>query len=332
MLGADVLRFALRRTAQALPLILGVATLMFLLIHLAPGDAADAMVGEYPVSPEYMASVRERYGLDKSLPEQFIAYLGQLARGNLGTSFANSSSVLNIILDRVGNTLILAATGLIIAAIIGVALGVWAGVTRKRWLDNLITGSGIGAFSIPAFWLGQLLLMTFALAWGVLPVSGMTNARASYTGSAYLGDLLLHLILPATALALREIGTTSRIVRTSVKETLGLNHIWTAQAKGLSRWRIIRKHVIRNALLPGVTVIGYSFGYLLAGSVLVETVFVWPGMGRLLYESVLRRDNALVIGIVLFIAATVLVVNLVTDIIYGVIDPRIRLTAPKGSR
>lgn len=303
------------------------ATLVFVLISLAPGDAVDALVGDYPVSPEYLAELRERFGLDRSLFEQYIAYMGQLARGNLGFSMANGAPVLDTIMAYVGNTLLLTMTGLAIASLAGIGVGVWAGVTPRSWVDNLVTGGSVGAFSIPIFWLGQMLILVFALRLGLLPSSGMASVRVPTEGWAHVKDVALHLILPATALAIRNIGTTGRIVRAGVKETLTMNHVWTAQAKGLGFGRTVRTHVLRNALLPGITVIGYSFGYMLAGSVLVETVFGWPGMGRLLYDSILRRDNMMVLGIVIFIALTVLVVNLVTDLIYGTVDPRIRLGA-----
>ncbi|MFC0529180.1 ABC transporter permease [Phytohabitans kaempferiae] len=321
-----MIRFVLRRLLLAVPLALGVVTLMFILLELAPGDPVQAMLGDYPATPEYIAQLRAEYGLDKSLPERYLAYLGNVFTGDLGYSYSNRQEVSVLIGDRLGATLLLTLTGLTFAALVALLLGTWAGTSKRPFADHLITGGAVAAFSIPAFWLGQLLLIVFAVELGWLPVSGMTSVRSNFTGLAHVRDVALHLLLPVIALSMREIGAVSRIARTSVKDVLSRNHILTAQAKGLSRRAVIRGHVTRNALLPTLTVIGYSFGFALSGSVLIETVFGWPGMGRLLYQSIVNHDNQVVIGVVLAIAAAVLLANLITDILYAVVDPRIRLT------
>lgn len=319
-----MITYSLRRLLHAVPMLVGVATLMFILVRLAPGDPVMVMIGDYPASPEYVEQVRQRYGLDRSLLVQYASYMQSLVTGDLGHSFARSQSVGTLILSRVGNTLILTVSALTLASVIGVLMGTWAGVSKRPWVDHLVMSSGVAAFSVPVFWLAQILLLVFALNLGWFPVAGMTSARSTSTGVDQLVEVARHLALPMVSLALRDIGTTSRIVRTSVKETLGSNHILTAISKGVTRRRIVRRHVVRNAMLPAVTVIGYNFGTVLAGSVLVESVYGWPGLGRLLFDSIMARDNSVIIGIVLMVSVTVVVVNLITDVAYAWLDPRIR--------
>ncbi|SEE70094.1 ABC transporter permease [Jiangella alba] len=327
-----MLRFTARRLLHAVPLLFGVVTLMFFLLQLAPGDPIQALIGDYPATPEYIAQVTEAYGLDQPLLVRYWEYLQQIFTLNLGESLAGRVPVADLIADRLGNTLILTITAMTFAAIVGVAVGVWAGVSRSRALDHLVTGVAVGSLSIPMFWLGQMLVLVFAIKLSVLPSQGMYSTRSTAEGLDRLPDLLTHLLLPALVLAMREIGVVARIVRTSVHDVLTLPYVETARAKGFSRATIIRRHVVRNSLLPAVTVIGYNFGFVLAGSVLVETVFGWPGMGQLLYESIRNRDNAVTIGIVLLIAVAVVVVNLITDLVYGLVDPRIRVGAGAGGR
>ncbi len=320
-----MLRYVAHRLLHAVPLLFGVITLVFFLLQLAPGDPIQALVGDYPASPEYIAQVTEQYGLDQPLLVRYWHYLQQVLTLDLGESLANRVPVAELIVDRLGNTLVLTVTAMVLASVIGIGLGVWAGVSRSSLLDHLVTGTAVGSLSIPMFWLGQLMILIFAINLQLLPSQGMYSTRSTATGFARFSDLLAHLLLPVLVLAMREIGVVSRIVRTSVHETLTKPYVETAQAKGMSRRQIIRKHVVRNSLLPAITVIGYNFGFVLAGSVLVETVFGWPGMGQLLYESIRNRDNAVTIGIVLLIAVVVVVVNLITDLVYGLVDPRIRL-------
>jgi len=316
--------YSLRRLAHAVPMLLGVATLMFILVRLAPGDPVMVMIGDYPASPDYVEQVRQRYGLDRPLIVQYLQYMQSLFVGDLGYSFARGQSVGTLILSRVANTLVLTVTAMTLAAVVGTILGTWAGVSPRSWVDNGVMASAVTSFSVPVFWLAQILLIVFALRLGWFPVAGMSSARTANTGMAHAAEVARHLVLPVIALALRDIGTTSRIVRTSVKETLAANHVLTALSKGVKRRTIVRRHVVRNAMLPAVTVIGYNFGTVLAGSVLVESVFGWPGLGRLLYDSIMARDNSVIIGIVLLVSVTVVIVNLLTDVLYAWLDPRIR--------
>lgn len=325
-----MLAFTTRRLLQGIPLLFGVVTLMFFLLQLAPGDPITAIIGDYPASPAYIEQITEQYRLDDPIWVRYWSYISQVFTLNLGTSLATHTPVLELIFDRLGNTLLLTVTAMVVAAALGLALGVFAGVSRSSVWDHLVTGTAVGSISIPAFWLGQILILIFAINFGLLPAQGMQSIRGNLEGWDHIVDVARHMILPVLCLAMREIGVIARIVRTSVHEVLNTSYVEVARAKGFTRKRIIRRHVIRNALLPAVTVIGYNFGFVLAGSVLVETVFGWPGMGQLLYESIRNRDNAVTIGIVLLIAVVVVVVNLITDIVYGLIDPRIRAGAMKG--
>lgn len=326
-----MLWYVVRRILHGIPLILGVVTLVFFLLQLAPGDPIQALIGDYPATPAYIAQVTKEYGLDQPLYVQYLHYIWQIVTLDLGQSLAFRVPVAELIAERLGNTLILTVTALTFAAVVGIALGVWAGVSRSRLLDNVVTATAVGSLSIPMFWLGQIAILVVAIQLGWLPSQGMYSIRSDAQGWARFSDLLAHLVLPALVLAMREIGVVSRIVRTSVHDTLTMPFVETARAKGFARSVIIKRHVVRNSLLPAITVIGYNFGFVLAGSVLVETVFGWPGMGQLLYESIKNRDNAVTIGIVLLIAVVVVVVNLVTDLVYGLVDPRIRVGSTAGS-
>lgn len=319
-----MLAYSLKRVLHAIPMLIGAATLMFVLMRLAPGDPVQVMLGDHPASPEYVAELEARYGLDQNIVIQYLNYMQSLLTGDLGHSFARNQSVVTLIWDRAGNTLLLTVGALTFAALVGILLGAWAGVSRYPWVDNVAMTGAIASFSIPAFWLAQILLIVFSLNLGWFPVAGMTSARGSSEGTDLLLEVLLHLTLPLLALAASDMGTTARIMRTGVKETLASNHVLTAASKGLGRATIVRRHVIRNSLLPTITVVGYNFGTVLAGSVLVESVFGWPGIGRLLFDSIMARDNSVIIGIVLIVCVMAVVVNLLTDLVYALLDPRIR--------
>ncbi len=321
-----MLAYIFRRLLQAIPLLLGVATVMFVLLQVAPGDPISAMAGEYPASDAYVELMNEKYGFDEPVIVQYWNYMTAVLRGDLGYSFSNQEAVLDVILSRLWPTFLLSATALIFGSVVGIAVGLTAGTSRSRWLDHGVTGGAVALLSIPVFWFAQMLVLLFSIRLGWLPVQGMKTARANYTGWDNVKDVAQHLVLPAFALALGTIGALARIVRTTVTESLGSPFIETARAKGLSRREIIRSHVLRNSLLPAVTVIGYSVGFLLSGAVLIETVFGWPGMGLLLNRSISDRDNQVVIGILLVVSMAVVVANLLTDIVYSFVDPRIRRT------
>lgn len=319
-----MLKYSARRFLVAIPTLWLIVTAMFLLVHMAPGDPATFMAGEGDISDEYLAMVRSEYGLDRPLIVQYGSYLGKVLRGDLGYSFRYRAPVLQLILERVPATLLLMALAIGLFALTGVALGVAAARRQNSPFDfGLVVFSVLG-WSIPVFWLGQMLLILFALGLRWFPTQGMYNLREPAYGFGRVVDVLRHAVLPVTALGMRFMALNARMMRTSTVEALGQDYITTARAKGLREADVVRRHAVPNALLPVVTLVGMNIGTMLAGSVLTEVVFAWPGMGRLLYDGIYSRDYPLVIGIILIMAVAVVVANLITDIVYALIDPRIR--------
>ena len=314
-----------RRIAHAVALLLAVAVLNFALIHLAPGDAVDSIVGEMGgASAETIASLRHAYGLDQSLPAQLLIYLKHVATGDLGQSMYFSRPVLGLIMERVPATVILVFSALLLSLVLGTALGVLAARYPRSWLSAAVTVVSLFGFSAPVFWSGLMLLLLFASVIPILPSSGMYDVVANAQGLAGVIDVVYHLVLPASTLAFIYLALYSRMARASMLEVLGSDYVRTARAKGVPERTVIFKHALRNALLPVVTIAGLQFSGMLAGAVLVETVFTWPGLGQLAYESILRRDNQLILGILLLSSLLVIVGNLLTDLLYRLIDPRIK--------
>lgn len=317
-------RLILSRVAQSIPLLVGVIVVNFLIIHLAPGDPVQALLGDYPAPETYVAQLREEFGLDKPAHVQLLRYLGKVARGDLGYSFAQRAPVLDIIVERAWTTLLLVGTAWLIAAVLGIALGVLSSLRPYSTVDNTASVVSLVGFSIPVFWLGQLLMILFAVRLGWLPTQGMSTVREEFTGLHHYIDIAAHLLLPAAALSTRFLAINTRLTRASMMEVLNSDYVTTARAKGLPEARVIVRHALRNALLPVVTIIGFNLGFLLAGSALVETVFAWPGIGRLMYDAVAVRDHPVLLGVFIVVTVTVVVANLVTDVAYAVLDPRIR--------
>ena len=318
-------RYILKRLAQAFPLVLGVVIFNFTLIQFAPGDPVTALVGDYPATEEYVRQVRSDYGLDKPVPERLALYLGQLARGNLGFSFANRMPVGELILQRLGPTLMLMLTALSLALLIGIPLGISAARSRGRLSDWVAQVGALAGYSVPDFWMGQILILIFAVGLAWLPSQGMRSARSSATGLEATLEVLPYLILPAIALSFRYVALLSRITRSAMLDALGADYVMGARAKGLSERRVLISHVLRNAALPIVTVIGYNVGLLIAGSALIETVFSWPGVGRLLFDSISKRDYPVMTAILMMVSITVVSANLLTDLVYAALDPRVRI-------
>ena len=319
-------RYILKRLAQAFPLVLGVVIFNFTLIQFAPGDPVTALVGDYPATEEYVRQVRSDYGLDKPVPERLALYLGQLARGNLGFSFANRMPVGELILQRLGPTLMLKLTALSLALLIGIPLGISAARSRGRLSDWVAQVGALAGYSVPDFWMGQILILIFAVGLAWLPSQGMRSARSSATGLQATLEVLPYIILPAIALSFRYIALLSRITRSAMLDALGADYVMGARAKGLSERRVLIAHVLRNAALPIVTVIGYNVGLLIAGSALIETVFSWPGVGRLLFDSISKRDYPVMTAILMMVSITVVSANLLTDLVYAALDPRVRIS------
>jgi peptide/nickel transport system permease protein len=304
-----VLRFLARRLALTIPVLLGVATLVFSLIHFIPGDPALAMLGE-TASPEDVAELRTRLGLDRPLLEQYGHFLGGVLRGDLGTSLRTSQPVTEAIVERLPATFELAAAAMLVAVAVSIPLGIAAAVWRGTAVDHSAMTLALLGVSIPNFWLGPLLAIVFAVELGWLPVSG----RGTWG----------HLVLPAISLGAALAAILARMTRATLLEELREQYVLAARARGASRARAVVQHAFRNSLIPIVTLLGLQFGAVLTGAVITETVFAWPGIGRLLIQSIGFRDYPLVQGCILLIAVTYVGVNLLTDLVYGVLDPRIR--------
>ncbi len=269
--------------------------------------------------------MRARYGLDRPVPEQFGRYALAILRGDLGYSFSYGQPVSRVILDRLPATLLLTGTALVLATALGIGLGVLTALRPHGALDHTVAVVTLTAYAMPVFWLGQLLVLLFAVRLGLLPVQGMISVREGYTGGRHLLDVARHLALPALTLALPQVALNARLMRTSLREALAEEYIATARAKGLAERAVIWRHALRNALLPVVTALGGHLGVLLTGAALTETVFAWPGLGRLLLDAALKRDYPLLMAIFLLVSVVVVAANLLTDILYTALDPRVRL-------
>jgi peptide/nickel transport system permease protein len=303
-------RYLIRRLLLTIPVLLGVATLVFSLIHFIPGDPAQAMLGE-GAAPEDVAQLRERLGLDRPLLVQYGSFLQGLARGDLGVSLRNDQPVLQQIVERMPATAELAFASMAVAVLIALPLGIIAAVWRGTAVDYGAMTLSLVGISIPNFWLGPLLAIVFSVELGWLPVGGRGT--------------LAHLVLPAATLGAALAAILARMTRASLLEELREPYVLAARAKGVSRTRAVLHHALRNSLIPIVTILGLQFGVVLTGAVITETIFAWPGIGRLLIQSISFRDYPTVQGCVLLIAVTYVGVNLITDLTYGFLDPRIRV-------
>ncbi|NVN87264.1 MAG: ABC transporter permease [Rhodopseudomonas sp.] len=318
----------LGKLVNAAALLLAVLVLNFCLIHLAPGDPVQVIAGEMGgASAEVVAALRAKYGLDRTLFEQLMTYLHNVAGGDFGYSYYFNEPVLGLILQRLPATLYLAFSSLIAAVLVGTMLGVVSARRPNGLLSHGVTVLSLAGYAAPIFWTGLMLLLLFGSVWPILPVSGMADVVNPKTGFAYLLDVAKHLVLPSLTLALVFIAQYSRLARVNMIDVLSADYIRTARAKGLPETVVIVKHALRNMLIPIVTVVGLQFGNLFAGAVLVETVFSWPGMGRLVFDSILRRDYPTLMAVLFFSAMMVIAANIITDIVYRLIDPRIRAGA-----
>jgi len=307
-------RRLLKRTLTTLPVLWLVVTVVFLLIHLVPGDPIVQMLGE-GASAADISALRHSYGLDAPLGEQYMHYWRGIVHGNLGQSLRLHDSVLHLILQRYPYTLALTAAAMLLGAGIAIPAGVYSATRRDKWQDRAVGVGSLFGLSFPNFALGPILIVVFAIGLGWLPVSG-----AGVGGF----DFLKHLILPAITLGLGVSAILTRMVRTSMLEELGQDYVRTARAKGLSEQTVVYRHALRNALNPVLTVVGLQFGSLLAGAIVTETIFGWPGLGRLTLSAISNRDYALVQGCILAVGLTYVAVNLLTDWMYWLTDPRMR--------
>ena len=302
-------RYLVRRLVLTIPVLLGVATLVFTLIHLVPGDPAQAMLGEGATQQD-LDNLRKNLGLDRPLPAQYRVYLAGLVRGDLGKSFRFGTPVADEIRRRLPQTAILAVCAMSFAIAFAIPLGIVAAVFRGRLPDYAAMTLALAGISMPGFWLGPLLAIVFAVRLGWLPVSGSGTPA--------------HLVLPSLTLGAALAAILARMTRASVIEELNELYVTAARARGLSRMRAVVRHAFRNSLIPIVTIIGLQLGAVLTGTIITETIFAWPGVGRLLIQAINTRDYPLVQGCILFISVTYVAMNLLTDLAYGLLDPRIR--------
>jgi ABC-type dipeptide/oligopeptide/nickel transport system permease component len=318
MRGAD---YVIKRTAFAVITVFVAVTINFVLFRLAPGNAVSNLSRVPHATQELRQALRRQFGLDKSRAAQYGIYLKQLARGNLGVSFANQQPVSHNLWVALKNTLPMVALGTIFAIVFGTLTGVIAAWRRGTALEGVTVTTALGFYSMPTHWLGLMLVILFT---GVLPTGGMANEfLVNPSFWTHLKDVLSHMLLPSLTLGLVLYGEYTLIVRSAMLETLGEDYILTARAKGLKPWAIVRKHALRNAMLPIVTLVALSLGYIVAGAILIETVFSWPGIGRAVYDAVLQRDYPMLQGAFLILTVSVVLFNLLADLLYFKLDPRI---------
>lgn len=303
-------QYLIRRLIQIIPITLGILTLIFALIHLIPGDPAIQIAGEN-ARPEDVQKIRDQLGLERPLWEQYVDFLSGLTRGDLGESFHTNEPVMKEIRSRYGATLQLAFGGMVVALLVAFPLGIASGVYRNSWIDNVARFFALVGVSMPNFWFGPLLIMAFAIYLDWFPVSGREEGLRS-------------LVLPSLTMGLSLAAILTRMIRISLSEELGQLYVTTALSKGVSRRVAIFKHALRNALIPVITIVGLQFGALLTGAIITEQIFAYPGLGRLLIQSIVRRDYPQVQAVILIIALTYIIVNLLTDLVYSWVDPRIQ--------
>jgi len=316
--GGGLPAYALRRLLLAVPVLFGVSVLVFAVLHLAPGDPAAIMLGAQSTK-EDVERLRRDLGLDQPLVVQYLHWMGQVARGDLGRSIPLGRAVLPEVLLRFKATLLLTAGALVIAIFLGLVAGIVSAVKQYSWLDRMSMGVAVTGVSLPVFWTGIMLIIVFALQLRWFPSSGMSSPYGS--GPA---DVLWHLVLPAVTLGTASAAALARLTRSSVLEIIRQDYVRSARAKGLAERAVIARHVLKNAVNPIITVLGVQVGFLLGGAILTETVFSWPGLGSMMVRAIQARDYPLVQGGVLLIATTFVVVNLIVDLLYAVFDPRIR--------
>ncbi|MDM0078121.1 ABC transporter permease [Variovorax sp. J2P1-59] len=318
--------YAVGRILQMVPTLALILLTAFVLLQIAPGDMVQVLAGEAGGgSPEYLASLRQSFGLDQPLYMQFLLYARNVLSGNLGFSFRNNAPVTTLIAARLGPTLLLATAGLLMAIVIGVVAGALAATRRGGAADRLIGILALLIYATPGFLLGIGLMLVFAVVLPWLPIGGLVDPYGLEGSWAYALSVARHLVLPAITLGALHAAIYSRFTRGAMLEVYGQDYVRTARSKGLSSIRIAVRHVLRNAMLPLVTIIGMQTGALLSGAILVETVFAWPGLGRLAFEAMQQRDFNLLAGLILCSGALVVLVNLAVDLLYALLDPRVRL-------
>ncbi|NNM74355.1 ABC transporter permease [Enterovirga aerilata] len=321
-----MLRFLASRLAKGVVVLLAIAVLNFALIRAAPGDPATVMAGEAGAADEvFVQQLRERFGLDRPMVEQLGIYLKGILTLDLGFSYRQGRSVASLVGERLPATLLLTGSAFAISLLLGTALGALAARRAGTWADTAITTAALLFYATPLFWIALMSQILFSLKLGLVPNVGYETIGAGYTGLARVLDILHHLILPALTLGLFFTALYARMMRASMLETAGSDYVRTARAKGVSPSVVTRRHVARNAILPVVTLAGLQAGQIVGGAILTETVFAWPGIGRLMFEALAQRDYQVLLGVFFVSSAMVVLFNLVTDLVYRAVDPRIQV-------
>lgn len=319
-------KYVLNRLIHGLPIIFAIVIVNFFLIRLAPGDAAQVLAGESgAASEEYMRQIRQQFGLDQPLYIQFLSYMKNILFFDMGYSFRHGREVSSLIFERVGATALLMFASMVISVGVGVLLGALAAIKDRTILGNVIMIFSIVSYATPLFWVGLMLIIVFSIHLGWFPTSGIVTVGSSMSGWQYALDVAHHLVLPAVTLSFFYMALYTRLMRASMLETLGLDFIKTARAKGLADRKIVSRHALRNAILPVLTMAGVQVSSMLGGSVIIESVFGWPGLGLLAFESLFARDLNLLLGIFFLSSILVVVTNAIVDVVYTIVDPRIEL-------
>uniref|UniRef100_A0A9E7ZZ40 ABC transporter permease n=1 Tax=Bosea sp. NBC_00436 TaxID=2969620 RepID=A0A9E7ZZ40_9HYPH len=325
-------KYIIERLIRGLPIIFAIVVVNFFLVRLAPGDAAQVLAGEAgAASPEYLEQIRRQFGLDQPLYVQFFSYMKNILVFDLGYSFRHGREVSSLIFERFGATALLMAAAMTASVTLGIVLGAIAAMRDRTVISHLIVIFAVVSYATPLFWVGLMLIIVFSIQLGWFPTSGIITVGADYTGLRAVLDVLHHLVLPAVALSCFYMALYTRLMRSSLLETLGQDFIRTARAKGLGDRTIVSTHALRNAALPVVTMAGVQVSGMLGGSVIVESVFGWPGLGLLAFESLFARDINLLLGIFFLSSILVVVTNAVVDVIYTIVDPRIALNAGRSN-
>lgn len=318
-----MLKYIARRLLLSIPVIIGITILSFIIMKLSPGDPLANFINP-SISMEDLEVSREALGLNDPLFVQYFKWIGQVVKGNFGYTYSGNHSISGLILERLPNTIILTLSAFVLSFVLGIPIGVIAAVRKNTRVDYGLTFFSLVGVAIPSFFFGLLVIYFFALVLGLFPSGGMINIRAGYTGYAYFTDVLHHLILPAIVLSLGNIASVSRFTRSNMLDVLKEDYIRTAKAKGLRNKAIIYKHAFRNALIPVVTIFGLSIPFLFSGAYITESIFNWPGMGQLGITAIQNREYGIIMALNLITATLVLLGNLTSDILYAIVDPRIR--------
>ncbi len=317
--------YILKRTLQAIPILLGASTLIFFLMHAAPGDPTSIYIRP-DIDPAVIEQMRKNLGLDQPVHVQYVRWLSSFAQGDFGFSFSQKRPIIDIIKDTLPNTLLLSGVALVVIFVVGVLIGTIQAVRQYSWVDNVATVGAFFFYSMPSFWFGLMLILLLSYKFQLLPASQMTSVNFEFLpASEQWMDRLKHLLMPALALGIGSAASVARYMRSGMLEQIRQDYVRTARAKGLSERVVIFKHAMRNALIPVVTLLGLTLPFLVGGAVLIETIFAWPGMGRLIVTAIFQRDYPVVLAIAFVSSIMVILGSLIADILYSVVDPRVRV-------